>query len=234
MHFLDGSGSTSKTESETTEIMNLYGEQVERTIAKNDKPLSGKDAAKEEKKIQELIDKRKNESEQDRQKRLAKKDKERDDSRRFVQEIADAFDFTYRGLENVDGHSAYIIDCEPRPGYKPRDKAAKYLTKFRGRIWIDQSELQLVKMDAEAIDTVSWGFFLARIHKGAHLFVEQTRVNDEVWLPRRVQVKFDGRLALLKTLRMDIDIAFKDYKKFGSTSRIVSIGPPITPDTHPQ
>jgi hypothetical protein len=83
-------------------------------------------------------------------------------------------------------------------------------------------------MDAEAIDTISWGLFLARIHKGSHLYVEQTRVNDEVWLPKHVQVKFDAKLALLKTFRMDIDIAFKDYKKFGSSSRIVSIGAPVT------
>jgi hypothetical protein len=115
MHFLEKDGDVKKTESETTEVMVLYGEQVERTIAKNDQPLPPKDAAKEEKKIQDLIEKRKNESDSDRQKRLAKKDKERDDSRRFVQEIADAFDFTFRGMENVSGHSTYVIDCAPRP-----------------------------------------------------------------------------------------------------------------------
>ena len=40
------------------------GNRYESLIAKDDKPLSEKDAAKEEERIQKLIDKRKNESEE--------------------------------------------------------------------------------------------------------------------------------------------------------------------------
>jgi hypothetical protein len=40
--------------------------------------------------------------------------------------------------------------------------------------------MQWVKLDAECIDNLSWGLFLARLHKGAHILVEQTRVNGEV------------------------------------------------------
>src|SRR5271170_7688447 len=71
-HRLDGKGQIKSTETRTSEIMEIYGEQVERLTAKDDKPLSDKDAKKEEDKIQKLIDKRKNESEEDRKKREAK------------------------------------------------------------------------------------------------------------------------------------------------------------------
>ena len=54
--------------------MEIYGEQVQKLIAKDDKPLSGKEATKEDEKIQKLIDKRKNESEEDRKKRLAREE----------------------------------------------------------------------------------------------------------------------------------------------------------------
>jgi len=224
VRFLDNHGQVKKVESETDDVMVLYGEQVERKVAKDDKPLSERDAAKEEKKIQELIRKRKDENDEQRQKRQAKEAKDREESRKFVQEIADAYNFIFRGREQVDGHNAYVIDCEPHPGYQPHLKDAKYLTKFRGRVWIEPAEFQLVKMNAEAIDTVSWGLFLARIHKGAHITVEQTRVNDEVWLPKHVQVIFDARLALLKSLHMDIDLTYRDYKKFRSSTRILSVG----------
>lgn len=59
-HKLDGSGRVNSTESKTYEVMALYGEQVRRLIAKDDTPLSAKDAAKEEEKIQKLIEERKN------------------------------------------------------------------------------------------------------------------------------------------------------------------------------
>ena len=60
---LDGKGQNKSTEVKTYEILEIYGEQVRRLIAKDDKPLEGKDARKEDEKIQKIIDKRKNESE---------------------------------------------------------------------------------------------------------------------------------------------------------------------------
>ena len=59
---------------------------------------------------------------------------------------------------------------------------------LRGKIWIDQKNYGWVKVEAEAIDTISWGFFVLRIHKGSRIAFEQTRVNDEIWLPKRVAV----------------------------------------------
>ena len=79
-------------------------------------------------------------------------------------------------------------------------------------------------MDVECLDTVSWGLFLARFHKGSRFVLEQTRVNDEVWLPRQLAVKIDVRLALLKNLNVDIEQTYRDYKKFRSSSKIVSVG----------
>ena len=222
--FLDGQGRLKKTESETSEIMVLYGDQVERLIAKDDKPLSAKDAAKEEEKIQKLMQKREHESEDDRTKRLQKEQKEREEGREFVREVADAYNFRFVGLEAVEGRDAYVIDAEPRPGFEPHTRDAKYLPKFRFRAWIDQADQQLVKLQAEAIDTVSWGLFLARIHKGTRFMLEQTRVNDEVWLPRHITATLDARLALFKSLHMDIDVHYKDYKKFRADTKITPLG----------
>src|SRR5580698_10127710 len=71
---LDGKGNTKSTEIKTYEILEIYGEQVQRLIEKDDKPLDGKDAAKEEVKIQKIIDKRKNESQEERKKREQKEE----------------------------------------------------------------------------------------------------------------------------------------------------------------
>ena len=222
-HKLDGKGQTKSTEVKTYEIVEIYGEQVERLIEKDDKPLNAKDAAKEEEKIQKVIDKRKNESEADRRKRQEKEEKDREEGRKFVTEIADAYNFTLVGSELVGGREAWVIDGEPRPGYEPHMKDAKFLPKFHGRVWIDKNDLQLSKMDVEALDTVSWGLFLARLHKGSHFTLEQTRVNDEVWLPRQLAVKIDVRLALLKNFNFDLEQSYRDYKKFRTSSRIVGM-----------
>ena len=221
---LDGKGQVKSTETKTSEVLEIYGEQVERLIAKDDKPLPEKDANKEEEKIQKVIDKRKNESEEERDKREKKEEKDREQDRQFVREVADAYNFTFVGIESLSGRDAYVIDGEPRPGYEPHLKEAKILPKFRFRAWIDKDESQWKKLDIQCIDTVSFGLFLARVHKGSRIIIEQTRINDEVWLPQHIAVKIDVRLALLKNFDVEDDITYHDYKKFRSDTKIIPVG----------
>ena len=223
-HHLDGKGNVKKVESRTSEVLMIYGEQVERRIAKNDKPLSGDEALKEDEKIQKIIDKRKNESESDRRKRLEKEEKDREEGRKFVKEVADAYYFRLVGSEVLDGHDTWVLDAEPRPGYEPKFKEARFLPKVKGRIWIDKTETQWVKFDIVTTDTISFGLFLARLHKGTRVIVDTTRINDEVWLPKHVQFHADIRLALLKNFDVDVEQTFRDYKKFRSESKITVVG----------
>lgn len=222
-HKLDGHGQVKKVESTTSEILQIYGEQVERRIEKNDKPLPEPEAKKEEEKIQKVIDKRKNESEGERRKRLEKEEKAREEDRKFVLEVADAFNYRLVGSAVVDGFETWVLDAEPRPGYEPKQRASKLLTKFKGRLWIDKREAQLVKLDMTAIDTFSFGFILARMHKGTHVFLEQTKINDEVWLPKHVAVHVDARIALFKNVDEDINVTYRDYKKFRTDTRITVV-----------
>ena len=225
-HKLDGRGKQKSFETRDFEIMMLYGQQVRRLIARNDKPLGPAEAAKEEKKIQEIMRKREQETPEQREKRLEKEVREREEERAFVREIADAYTFRLVGTEAHDGRETYVLDADPRPGFQPHLKDAKYLPKFRGRIWIDSAETQWVKADIEAIDTVSWGLFLARFHKGSRIGLELTRVNDEVWLPKSVSLKLSARLAVLKSINVTEEVSYRDYKKFRSATKIVPVTPP--------
>ena len=221
---MGGKGEVKSTEVRTYEIVDIYGEQVRRMIAKDDKPLDAREAAKEEDKIQKIVDKRKNESEDERKKRLEKEAKQHEEGRKFVSEVADSHDFTLVGTELVDGREAWVIDGDPRPGYEPQDKGANFVHKFRGRLWIDKGDLQLSKMEIEAVDTASVGWVLARIHKGTRVTYEQLRMTDEIWLPKHLTYKFDARVALFKGYNIDGEQTYRNYRKFGASSKIVGMG----------
>jgi hypothetical protein len=45
-----------------------------------------------------------------------------------------------------------------------------------------------------------------------------------VWLPKHVAVQIDLRLALVKDHHDDVDMTFRDYKKFRSETKITVIG----------
>jgi hypothetical protein len=221
---VDGGGRTKSTEIRTYEVIKIYGEQVWRMIEKDDKPLDAKEAAKEEEKIQKIMDKHKAETEEDRKKQEDKEAKRREDSRKFVSAVADSHDFKLVGTELVDGREAWVIDGEPRPGPELQDKEERFVSKFRGRLWIDKESMQLAKVDLEAIDTASVGWVLARIHKGTRMTYEQMRMDDEIWLPKHMTYKLDARVALFKGYNVEGEQIYRDYRKFRTSAKIVGMG----------
>ena len=52
--------------------------------------------------------------------------------------------------------------------------------------------------------------------------IENARVNNEVWLPKRAHIKGSVRIALVKVMRGEIVYTFSDYKKFQADSRVVT------------
>ena len=223
---LDKKGKVKSTHTKTQEVFTLDGDEVDRLIEKDDKPLSAKDAKKEDDRINKWMEKRKNESADEKNKRLEKAEKEREDDRAFIREVAKAYDFTMMHRESIDGREAFVIDAVPRAGYVPHGKNASILPKLRFRAWIDADEYQAIKLEATVIDTFSWGVFVFRLHPGTRFELEQTRVNDEVWLPQHLAVKIDVRFALLKNFNEDVDVTFRDYKKFRSEIRITPVRQP--------
>jgi hypothetical protein len=221
---LNSSGQVKSTEVETYEIMQLYGEQVRRLIEKNDQPLDAKDAAKEEEKLSKLANKRKNESEEEREKREEDREKQRAKNNEFYGEVPNAYEFRLEGSETLNGREVWVIAGEPRPDFHAHSKDAEMLSRIRGKLWIDKEEMQLAKMDIDVLDTLAFGWVLARIHKGTQLTYEQTRVNDEVWLPLHLQVKVDMRLALFKNDNEEDENTYRDYKKFRTSAKIVGMG----------
>ncbi len=214
----DPHGKLKKTESETTEVLIMAGRPYERVIARDDKALSEKDARKEQEKMDRELARRQNLSE----KEQAKIEKERAEKRKFLRELPDAFSFRLVGQEEISGKPAWVIDAEPRRDFHPKEFNARMLHKVRGKIWVDQGEYQWVKVEGEVLDTLSFGLALFRLAAGGRMSFEQTRVNDEVWLPAHIHIRADARLAYVKKVRAEIDITYRDYKKFQADSRLVA------------
>jgi hypothetical protein len=223
---VDASGRLKEKRILTHDVTLLEQSPYRRLIARDDQPLSAAEERKEQEKLRMSIEDRRKESPARRAKRLASWEEKRRKDREFLREIPDAFDFRIAGEEPVNGQDAWIIEATPRPGYRPRSSAARFLPKFKGRLWIAKQDSAWVRAEVEAIDNISIGVFLARFQKGARLEFEQTRVNGEVWLPKFVRAAVAARVVLVKSIRAEVDITYKDYRKFSSESRVVGFEPP--------
>ena len=218
---LDGGGKVKSTEERMYEQFVLYGEPYERLMSKNGQPLSDKDRQKEEERWEKLKESREHESEGERRDRLAKREDRRRGNREFLLEIPDAFTFTLLGSETVNGREAWVIGAEPRPGYKPKHSRAQILSHLRCKFWVDKSEYQWAKAEAELIDNFSFAAILARLNKGTRLEFEQEKVNNEVWLPKRQYISGMGRV-LVMSGGVEQETTFSNYRKFRTEARIVS------------
>lgn len=220
---LNSDGSVKSTKSETEEIIFLYGQPYAHLVKRNDQPLSDSEARKVEKKLNDTMEKRRQESAADRQKRLADFEKRHREEHSFLLEVPEAYDFRILREETLNGRPAYVVIGEPRQSFRPKVNAARVLPKLRPKLWIGKDDYQWLKLEAEVIDTITWGGFLLRLHSGSHIELEQTLVNNEAWLPQHAHISFDARVALVKAIRLEVEAQFSDYKKFRTDSKIISV-----------
>jgi hypothetical protein len=223
---LEKDGDAKRTEIRTYDVSIIYGEPYEKLIAYDDKPLSAEDQQKEEDKLNKFFEKQKNMSDADRAKGRAK---ERD---KFQREIADELplmlNYQLVGEEEFNGQPVWVLTATPKGDYHPNSRAGKLLSKLSGKVWITKADYQWVKAEADLSDDFTVGWFLFRLHKGSHMEFEQTRVNDELWLPKRIFIQGSGRITL-KNKRYRNDTVYSNYRRFKSDVKITGVA-----EEHPE
>jgi hypothetical protein len=221
IRYLGKNHEVKSTEVKTYDINFYYGQEYSRLVQVDDKPLSDKEQKKEDEKLDKFLAKYKGESEDDREKRLEKERRQREDGRAFVHDVVNAYDFRLVGDEKVDGVEAWVIEATPRADFHPTQKHADMLKKIKGRMWIEKKDYNWVKVAAEATDTISFGFFLFRIHPGSRFVLEKMLVNNEVWLLRRLDIDGGARIALFKNENIEQEDVTSNFKKFVTSVRIL-------------
>lgn len=219
-HF-DARDRVSSDRREAWEIFILDGVPFTRMLERDGKPLPAAEQRKQQQKLDKETARLESETPEEKHRRAADFEKSRRRERAFLLEIPDAFDLKLEGSDKIDGQDVWVISGVPKPGYHAKSRDGTALAKIRGKMWIEKTGYQWVRVEAETTETISYGLFLARLSPGAKLVLEQTRINDELWLPKREYMAGKGRIALLKRIAEDEEITWTDYKKFQVDSRIV-------------
>lgn len=207
---------------EAWETLILDGQPFRRMLERDGKPLPAGEARKQQEKLDKATARLENETPEQKQRSAADYEKTRQRERAFLLEIPDAYDLRLEGSGEVDGHDVWIVSGTPKPGYRAKSRDGAALLKIHGKMWIDKVGYQWVRLEAQTTETISFGWFLARLDPGAKLTLEQSRVNDEVWLPKREYLSGSGRIGLVKRIAQEEEIRWSDYKKFHVESKVVT------------
>jgi hypothetical protein len=207
---------------EAWETIILDGQPFRRMLERDGKSLPPDEQRKQQQKLDRTTARLQKETPEQKQRSAADFEKTRRREREFLLEIPDAYDLRLEGSDKVDGRDVWVVSGAPKPGYRAKSRDGAALLKIHGKMWIDKVEYQWVRLEAQTAETISFGWFLLRLDPGATLTLEQTRVNDEVWLPKREYLRGSGRIGLVKRIAEEQEITWSDYKKFQVDSKVVT------------
>jgi len=135
----------------------------------------------------------------------------------LLRELPKAMDYTLSGEAVVHGYDCWVLLAKPKPGYKPPSFSTSFLTQMEAKVWITKDHSRMVRLDAQTIGPVTFGGFLAKVGPGTRIELEQVRVTDEVWLPSRFKMTYNGRV-LFKTFSGDIEQLSSNFRKISPST----------------
>lgn len=216
----DGHGGVKKIETKEFDVFWLNGVEVHKLVKKDGKDLS----AEEQKKESERIDKEVAKARERRNKAEAKG--EETDSHGHEEVTVSRFlelgRFTNPRRVKMNGRDTIAVDYEGDPKAKTRNRFEDAIRDLTGTIWVDEEDRSISRIEGRFLRPFKiGGGLVVNIKQDTSFAVEQRKVNDEVWLPARVDGKGGARAMLFFSVNGSIRVVDSDYRKFKATSTIL-------------
>jgi hypothetical protein len=131
---------------------------------------------------------------------------------RFWSEFRKAFDFETTERQSREGRPTIVLSFVPKPGYlPPRNDDTAIFPFIRGRIWIDETELEIARIQYEFFKDSS-ALVFGQILKGTRYSMDLQKQLDGYWLPTHAETEL--HLDVLNvTSHETSSMQFSDYIK---------------------
>jgi len=214
--------STGRQTSESVKVYEVYPglpgqERYRRLIEENGRRIDPDKLAEQDRERQQAVDSylKAQSSEPRRQKIAREREKARLRRSAAIDDLFRIYDIRMIRREPIHGHPTILATLDPKEGVTPQTDDGKIMRNFKARAWISESDYELVRIEIEAINDVSFGMgLLARVHKGTLATYERRKINNDTWLPAKVTWTASGRLLLVRRLRLRGISEFSAYRKF--------------------
>ncbi len=120
------------------------------------------------------------------------------------------YNFNYVGTERLDELDTYVFDVAPK--VIPKKVSERF---FQGRIWVDQQDVQIVKVKGKGVPEGNQRFPIFETYRqqidGHYWFPTYTYADDQLDFPK-------GQTVHLRML-----VRYTDYKRFRSKVKITEV-----------
>ena len=231
---INNKGELKKQTVKTYEVYPLPNrESVQKLISENGIPLSPERAAKEERRVMEELEKAEREKEEDEKKaerRRAEREKKSKEEGTEISPFLRVCEFVSPRREMLADRDTIVFDFRPRPGFRPKNREESLVAKLIGVVWIDPVDKQVIRLEARLAEGFKMaGGLLVSLKPGAALVIEQTRMDQGVWLPRFAQVNLSVKVLLFGGGDYNKTIEWSEYKHFSGDVKDYKIDAPVKP-----
>jgi hypothetical protein len=225
---IDGQGRVKKTTVTEADHYWVNGVPVRRVVKKNGKELSAEELAKEN----DHIDKEAAKARERRDKGDSQ-GKETDAGGRdeiTVSRLLALGAFTNARRVQLNGRDTIAVDYAGDPKAKTRNHAEDVVRDMVGTAWVDEQDHVLARVEGHFVNAFKIaGGLVVDIRKDTRFTFEQTKVNDEVWLPARIDAQGAFRALLFESFNGSYHVTESDYRKFRTSSTVLPGFAPVAP-----
>src|ERR1700730_7592060 len=193
---------------ETHEVCQTDAGTSARLVAINNQPLPPEQQRREDARIQMLLA---NPAEVRREKQKQREDMAK--QYRMFATFPDAFRYQYAGTEG----RLIKLKFGPNPEFVPNTRQEEVFHHLAGMMWVDPQQKQLARSDGELTSEVKFaGGLLGHLDQGGVFSVRFRQVDSGQWLMAALQVNMSGKALLFKTISVQEEREFEDYRRVPS------------------
>ena len=153
-------------------------------------------------------------------KKHARETEDAEHTLRIVKALPDAFRYQYAGTEigsaelGKTGDQLVRLKFTPNPDYSPPSRVEQVLSGLEGYLLIDADARRLARIDGTLFREVTFGWgIIGHLDKGGHFRVQQADIGDGSWEITQMNLRFTGKILLLKSLSIVSDEVFTDFAR---------------------
>jgi hypothetical protein len=216
----DKNGAVKKSISNEYDVFWVNGVPVQKLVKKNGRELTPEEQKKENERIDKEIAKA-------REKKDKADDKGSDTDSRGNQMLTASRILELGSFSNprrvlLEGRDTIVVDFAGNPKAKTRNHFEDVVRDLVGTVWIDEHDKVLVKTEGHFLNPFKiGGGLVVNIRKDSNFGMEQKKVNDEVWLPQRLEGQGAIRFLLVVNFSGSLKVNMSEYRKFKATSTIL-------------
>jgi hypothetical protein len=206
---LDGDDIVKEKDEKLFEVFYIEGLMYRRLVKRNGQPLSAEEVKREQQRERDF-------RQQLPERRRRKAQGPQQDDVALNEDLIGRYSYDLVGQETINGRSSYVLTYRPRSDDLPiRRRIDRLLNKVAGKVWVDTQDYEIVRLEIHlAGKATMWAGLLASVRKLEGEF-EQTRTEEGVWLPLRIQGFLDARV-LITNYRLTQNEQWSNFRKVGN------------------